>query len=80
MIFVNLRAKIDRFIHGLLGHKAWCCKIGCWRKAIWQLYSNEENATPDDFTLSCDKHIGYLNSWNHTYLSKIREPFFKEAQ
>lgn len=39
--------------------KPFCCKIGCENDATWQIWYGK---TTDDFTESCNDHIGELAS------------------
>ena len=49
----------------------YCCHLSCHRKAVWEICSADESATPDDWTDSCTEHIGAL-LWDHkTYSVRL---------
>lgn len=38
-------------------NKALCCKVGCRKDAVWQIWTGN---TPDDYTEACQVHVGDL--------------------
>ena len=61
----NFKQPLKYRISTLLKSKGrYCCHLFCWRKAMWEICSTDESATPDDWTDSCTEHVGAL-LWDH---------------